>query len=213
MKCDILDRGERLDTVKKWLETCEQKHSLCKEVEKSLSSSYPTRLPTRLIDISQPVPRLVYPRDDSNIAYSALSHCWGDHLPLTTTTVNISMHELAIPQNELPKTYREAFDISRDLGVYHIWIDSLCIIQDDAADWEREAARMSSVYENAHFTIAALWGSSGLSGCFNDNSASFSVAFEDRSRWPRLTKSRLYLRPCSDPIKDLRRAALSSRAW
>lgn len=41
------------------------------------------------------------------------------------------------------------------LGYCYIWVDSLCIIQDDRVDWEREAAKMGSVYENALLTIAA----------------------------------------------------------
>jgi hypothetical protein len=43
-----------------------------------------------------------------------------------------------------------------------MWIDSLCIIQDDPDDWRREAASMAAVYENAYFTIAAT-GSDGCS--------------------------------------------------
>ena len=32
---------------------------------------------------------------------------------------------------ELPRTFRDAVDISRRLGAQYLWIDSLCIIQDD----------------------------------------------------------------------------------
>ncbi|KAI8265546.1 hypothetical protein K4K58_011224 [Colletotrichum sp. SAR11_239] len=40
------------------------------------------------------------------------------------------------------------------LGVRYMWIDALCIIQDSPSDWEKEAARMADVYENAFLTIA-----------------------------------------------------------
>ena len=40
------------------------------------------------------------------------------------------------------------------MKVRYLWIDSLCIVQDEPADWEREAANMHNVYANAWFTIA-----------------------------------------------------------
>jgi hypothetical protein len=45
--------------------------------------------------------------------------------------------------------------VCRWLGVQYLWIESLCIIQDDENDWEEEASRMDAIYENAFFTIAA----------------------------------------------------------
>lgn len=45
--------------------------------------------------------------------------------------------------------------MTRRLGVRYIWIDSLCICQDDKQDWERESARMDSIYSNLYLTIAA----------------------------------------------------------
>ncbi|KAK0743070.1 hypothetical protein B0T18DRAFT_174903 [Schizothecium vesticola] len=41
------------------------------------------------------------------------------------------------------------------MGVRWLWIDSLCIIQDDKDDWEAQAAAMAGIYENSSFTIAA----------------------------------------------------------
>lgn len=41
------------------------------------------------------------------------------------------------------------------LGLQYIWIDSLCIVQDDKSDWSIEAAKMGEIYRNAHITIAA----------------------------------------------------------
>ena len=49
-----------------------------------------------------------------------------------------------------------------------LWIDSLCIIEDDAADWETEASRMGDVYANAYLTVAALASMDDSSGCFPD---------------------------------------------
>lgn len=46
------------------------------------------------------------------------------------------------------------------LGIHHLWIDSLCIIQDDARDWKQESTKMNEIYENAFITIAATASSS-----------------------------------------------------
>ncbi|KAK6432426.1 hypothetical protein LTR95_011401 [Oleoguttula sp. CCFEE 5521] len=72
-----------------------------------------------------------------------------------TTKSNFQQQCDDIPFISLPATFRDAIDILHALGIGYAWIDSLCIIQDDAEDWNREAARMSQVYMNGLFTIAA----------------------------------------------------------
>lgn len=48
----------------------------------------------------------------------------------------------------------------------YLWIDSLCIIQDDKADWEIESAKMADVYMYSQLNLAATHSSSGRGGCF-----------------------------------------------
>jgi hypothetical protein len=48
-----------------------------------------------------------------------------------------------------------------------LWIDCLCIIQDDDDDWKLQAAQMAHIYEQAHFTIAATKAEDGSQGCFS----------------------------------------------
>jgi hypothetical protein len=55
----------------------------------------------------------------------------------------------------LPRTLQDSIMIVRFLGFDYVWIDCLCIIQDDKADWAREASRMADVYWNAALSIAA----------------------------------------------------------
>ncbi|PVH85646.1 heterokaryon incompatibility, partial [Cadophora sp. DSE1049] len=68
--------------------------------------------------------------------------------------------------SELSKTFKEAIHIATQLGLQYIWIDSLCIVQDDAEDWAREAVQMSDVYGNSFINIAAGDSEDGRGGCF-----------------------------------------------
>lgn len=67
---------------------------------------------------------------------------------------------------DLPKTFRDAIAVTQILKIRYIWIDSLCIIQDDAQDWQREAAKMSYIYQEGFLNIAAASASSCHDGCF-----------------------------------------------
>lgn len=69
--------------------------------------------------------------------YCALSHCWGppDKRPPCTTTENEKSHFEGVEIATLPNTFREAIELTRGLGIRYLWIDSLCIRQDDKEHW------------------------------------------------------------------------------
>jgi hypothetical protein len=98
--------------------------------------------------------------------YVALSHCWGSGTPLVTTTVTLEDRQTVIQFNELSKTFKDAVNVTRRLGIRYLWIDSLCIIQDSKEDWAREASRMSDVYNNATVTISVDAAASPSDGLF-----------------------------------------------
>jgi hypothetical protein len=66
----------------------------------------------------------------------------------------------------LPKTFADAIEITRKLGVDYIWIDSLCIVQDDEDDWRREVALMEHVYGGSYLNLAATSATSVHGGCW-----------------------------------------------
>ncbi|KAK7718842.1 hypothetical protein SLS57_005952 [Botryosphaeria dothidea] len=73
-----------------------------------------------------------------------------------------------IPWDWLPKTFRDAITVVRSLGFRYIWIDSLCIVQDDLDEWLRESEQMGVIYERAALTIAACHAKNSTEGCFFD---------------------------------------------
>ncbi|KAK3360651.1 heterokaryon incompatibility protein-domain-containing protein [Lasiosphaeria hispida] len=144
-----------------------------------------------------------------DIPYLALSHCWGTDNTLRCTTTRTSEAERRnhIPWDRLPKTYQDAILVTRKLGFRYIWIDSLCIIQDDLADWQQESSRMASVFKGASLTLAATGAKDGAGGLFLDSlKPPIQVAYREGDP-PALIRC-----PAAD-TKRIHRSPLSLRAW
>ncbi|CAM1500516.1 Fc.00g096780.m01.CDS01 [Cosmosporella sp. VM-42] len=172
-KADSPDIFQRLNS---WLDECMEKHgSLCSYVgRRVIETDYSS--PTRLINVGHDgvIPRLVNSatlrRDDGGFgpSYTALSHCWGNPelVPKTTTETLAQFMVAGLPLDELPPTFQHAIQITRKLNVEYLWIDSLCIVQDDPLDKSRELTTMDLIYSMAICTIVASGSADGLGGCF-----------------------------------------------
>lgn len=86
--------------------------------------------------------------------------------PAQDDKATLSQHLMRISHSELSRTFQDAIRISRQLKERYLWIDSLCIVQDDPDDWKAEAARMPAIYGSATLTIAALGANNGTGGCY-----------------------------------------------
>jgi hypothetical protein len=98
--------------------------------------------------------------------YAALSYCWGLSQSFTTTIATLEERARGFLPERLPASIRDAIMLAREMSIPYVWVDSLCIIQDSTADWEREAARMCTIYTNATITIAALDSPDSDTGLF-----------------------------------------------
>jgi hypothetical protein len=118
-------------------------------------------LPRRVIDVGEreekanSLIRLHESVLDERAQYTTLSHRWGKKIAQRTTRKNIASHCIGIDTNLLPQSFRDAITVTRKLGVRYLWIDAICIIQDDYADWSEQAPLMGKIYQNAYCTIAA----------------------------------------------------------
>jgi hypothetical protein len=159
------DSDEDFATIKQWLSTCCTEHSHCRKPDPK------TPLPTRVIDVGPPdggmEPVLLESKDMTGL-YVTLSHCWGGRVASTTTSKNHEEHKRGIPLSTLPKTFKDAVCITRRLNLRYLWIDSLCILQDSASDWQLESAVMQSIYRNGYVNISARAASNSTIGCFFD---------------------------------------------
>ncbi|KAF4636811.1 hypothetical protein G7Y89_g1261 [Cudoniella acicularis] len=150
--------------VKEWFNNCEECHESCGALVSE------RKLPTRLVfvgaddsqlrlSLSQELPK--------ETKYLTLSHCWGGKKFTTLSSENIKEFQSNIPIESLTKTFKDATVITRKLGFRYIWIDSLCIKQDDdKKDWKYEAPLMEQVYANSSLNIAASDSANGDTGCF-----------------------------------------------
>ena len=88
--------------------------------------------------------------------YTTLSYIWGGPQPLTTTKDTLSTHVLTgFNESDAPLTIRDAIQTTRILGLRYLWVDALCIIQDDDDDKNREIAQMRDIYKQSSLTIVA----------------------------------------------------------
>ncbi|KAI1375690.1 HET-domain-containing protein [Hypoxylon crocopeplum] len=91
----------------------------------------------------------------SKDGYAILSYCWGGPQPVQLTHDSIDNLGSGIPTSRLPKSLRDAAWFTNEIGLKYLWIDALCIIQDDAEDKIREISRMELYYGQSTVTICA----------------------------------------------------------
>jgi len=82
------------------------------------------------------------------------------------TTTNYVDFTRQIDTSLLPKSFLEAMEVTRRLGVFYLWIDSLCIVQDSVVDWSQESSLMSDIYSGSFCNIAATRTTDSTSGIF-----------------------------------------------
>lgn len=88
--------------------------------------------------------------------YVCLSYCWGNNTENLgrTTTSNIAQYLENIPLDQLSNTIRDTILLCSKLKFWYLWIDCLCIVQDDKDDWMNQSAQMSRIYSKSALTIA-----------------------------------------------------------
>ncbi|KAI8951064.1 heterokaryon incompatibility protein-domain-containing protein [Xylaria longipes] len=172
-------------------------------------------LPSRLVDLvdhSNSVGLTVKKTQGLAIpTYVCLSYGWGGPQALRCETHRLdSRGNWILPTNDLPATFRDAFRVARKLGYRYIWVDSLCIVQNDEADVEKEILLMPHIYKNSKLTICASIAKS-VHDQFLQTRPDFSqfhipITLSDRSQGTLYLDSYEFAYP---PVDE----NLASRAW
>lgn len=197
-------------TLKHWISQCEKHHEQCKAATNN-------RLPDRVLEImsSEPLRIRLVENCTRREKYACLSHRWAEQTERKyLTKQNLDLYKTEVPEDKLYPLVRDAIEATSRLGLRFIWIDCYCIIQNDIKDWEAEAAKMASIYENAFFTISATFAERGDS-MFSTMAREYE-AFQvtEISGEPVYIRRRL-LHPCATDwmLEEKLRGPLLERAW
>jgi hypothetical protein len=143
-----------LDLLRRWLKRCAISHGTeCNAIAPKDMSTITSLL---LVDVDTKC--LVTTPLETR--YVALSYVWGAAEMLVTTYSNIEVLREAgslsgfLPNIRLPITIRDAMNLTRTLGERYLWVDCLCIVQDDPSKQD-SLKSMAFIYANAQFTIVA----------------------------------------------------------
>jgi hypothetical protein len=116
-------------------------------------------MPARIIDIGTKRPlsfvRLHWTEEGETGNFAALSYCWGGEPPIRSTVATAQDFTDGIRFSKFPKTLQDAMTVASKLNIRFIWIDCICIIQDDPEDVSREIAKMPQIFQEAYVTISA----------------------------------------------------------
>ncbi|KAK3676028.1 hypothetical protein LTR78_004220 [Recurvomyces mirabilis] len=168
------DLGEHSTTLtldvaaryRSWLVDCESQHALCNAPANGVR-------PARLLEVTGTSDEHIQlvPGHLVDEGYVALSYCWGKAEIPILTKARLQDSKLLPRIKDLPLLYRGVMRLLSVMQIRHLWIDSLCIVQDDDEHRDREIRGMGSIYGNARFVIVAAMGHSPYEGLFEPRSS------------------------------------------
>ena len=148
---------------KRWIQQCFTQHGdVCARPAWTLhDDDIPSNF--RLVDIQAGciVDSLIKP------SYFALSYVWGpskNDICATSVNINDLKEPNSLTQKALPRTILDVMKLTSELGGKYLWVDRLCILQDDDIDKSSQIPRMDSIYSLAELTIVAASGSGAHDG-------------------------------------------------
>ena len=179
---------ENYDTIfSRWLSICEDCHdgaynSAVRDTAAYFEASFlsGTSYTFRLVDVESWCIRearvigSAFDEDDefyeneNRYTYIALSYVWGQ-----VDCLKLLMHnqeELAKPgglrnhRHEIPWTIIDAIHLTKDMGFRYLWVDALCLLQDNELDMLQGIHHMDIIYRGAVLTIIAATGSDANTG-------------------------------------------------
>ncbi|KAH7021513.1 heterokaryon incompatibility protein-domain-containing protein, partial [Microdochium trichocladiopsis] len=147
----VLDTNKGAALALEWSTKCANSHETCNAVRGH------GVLPKRILDLATSVEDVsLYVTQGESVPYATLSYCWGSATSLKTLSSNLDAHRHGIPIEAMPTTLQDAVRLARAMGFRYLWIDALCIVQDDPADWAEQSAAMTDIYQRCTVNIAAL---------------------------------------------------------
>ncbi|RMZ73649.1 heterokaryon incompatibility [Pyrenophora seminiperda CCB06] len=167
----------RLELIEKWIKDCFENHPQCHQ---ATHEDQPDSFPTRLIHVtSSGQPKLVL-TDAITICpmkYATLSHRWRDLYTPKLLQENIEAMKHGIGMESLPLAFRDAINLCKRLQVQYLWIDAICIVQDDDTDCMGEIRKMGAIYANAYCNLSATAAAESPLGLFVERDTTDFTAY------------------------------------
>jgi hypothetical protein len=145
-----------------WLKRCEESHG-----SKCAGASIATRHPITDILLIDAVDECIVKSSSSSCSrYACLSYVWGNANTCCLTRQNYDQLTTkgSLAKAPLPATIRDAITVTHQMGLRYLWVDAICIIQDDKAHQELQIAQMAGIYAHSLFTITAVSGDNANAG-------------------------------------------------
>ena len=142
---------------RRWKDYCISSHGT-----KCLAPFDPGAFRIRLIEVKQE--RVVELTEKAE--WVALSYVWGKSKTLTLKKESLDQFKTPgfLSQDRVPKTIYDAMILADAIGEKYLWVDSICIVQDDDLDKMEFIPRMDAIYRQSKLTIIDAAGSDSQSG-------------------------------------------------
>ncbi|KAL0943462.1 heterokaryon incompatibility protein [Colletotrichum truncatum] len=160
----ISNRPLNHQNARSWILNCEVNHKECHLNNEAANKDYKH---IWLVDVQE----MCLVERAWNCRYVALSYVWGQHTAFRTEMSTVS--ELKCPNSlqgllhKIPQVVKDAIRFVGSIQERYLWVDSLCIVQDDEEFKKKYIPRMHRVYQSAIVTLVDLAGegaSAGLAG-------------------------------------------------
>lgn len=153
--------------LKSWYAACLHEHGPeCQEPPRTESQPGIIAHPDWLIDVMD---QCIVPFSSGTARYITLSYTWGNVQCLQNNSVNLkqlseagSLHPSQEPN--VPRTVRDAIEITNYLGERYLWVDSLCIVQDNDDSVRRNLSIMHRIYSRSTLCLVAYAGTDANHG-------------------------------------------------
>lgn len=173
-----IDSGVHWGRVLDLVRSCEDGHD--HETVQNLSQGFTG--PHYVVDVNK---RCIV-RTPAKCNYVTLSYVWGTprvgKIRATKANIELLQREGSLSGESLSLTISDAMQVCTRLGEAYLWVDSLCIVQDDIEQKLQEIRVMGDIYSSSHLTIVAAAGNdaeAGLPGvsCATRSMSQLAVAF------------------------------------
>ena len=192
-----------------WIDQCSKHHGGCQ-------GNGEAWYPTRLLDLSEAqVVKLIISKDSSpKGSYITLSHRWSDQPFKKLTPSTISHLQHGIDVSRLPQVFQDAINIARHLRITYLWIDALCIVQDEPGclDWKIESQTIDKIYSFAFLNVSATMSLDGSESLFQERSWKFLLPTEVKLEVNGEVQKR-YMQNANIWDDEITEAPLNRRGW